>query len=58
MSELRTRDVSKLSTSRLYSLADSFRRQIVQSTGQIRFTAAVRDIPLEERIEKVHDWTV
>ena len=54
---LRTRDLRKVSTSRLYSLAESFRRQIIKETGQVRFTTPVRDIPQNERVERVQDWS-
>ena len=54
--ELATRDIADLSTSRLFQLADSLRRQISQETGDVCFTLPLREIPDEERIETVQDW--
>jgi transposase len=55
--ELQNRDLSRLSTSRLFSLADSFRRQVIQETGHVRFSTPVREIPQNERVDRVQDWT-
>ena len=54
--ELKKRDVPELCTSRLYSLADSLRQQILRKTGQIQFTSPLKEIPDEEYDEEVQDW--
>jgi transposase len=55
--ELKKRNIAELSTSRLYSLADSLRRQIKGELGGIEFTSPVDDIPKEDYHEQVQDWT-
>jgi|ERR1041385_2831760 IS30 family transposase len=54
--ELKKRDVAELSTSRLHSLANSLRQQILRETGQMQFTSPLREIPDEEYHEQVQDW--
>jgi hypothetical protein len=54
--ELQKRDVADLSTSRLFSLGDSLRQQILRETGSIQFTSPLREIPDEEYMEQVQDW--
>ena len=54
--ELAKRDLSEVPTGRLYSLADSLRRQILRETGQVRFTSPIREIPDDEYCEQVQDW--
>ncbi len=54
--ELRKRDLSQLSTPRLYALSVSLRRQIEQTIGDIRFVSPVKDIPGDEYIEEVQEW--
>lgn len=54
--ELRKRDLSELSTPRLYALAASLRRQIEQIIGDVRFVSPVKDIPGDEYIEEVQEW--
>jgi hypothetical protein len=54
--ELRKRDLSQVSTPRLYSLAAAFRRQIEQETGHIRFVSPTKDIPSDEYVEEVQEW--
>ncbi|MGZ4964400.1 MAG: hypothetical protein ACXWJB_15570 [Limisphaerales bacterium] len=54
--ELKKRDISQLSTNRLFSLADSLRRQVLRETGQIEFTTPTRDFEEGETIEMVKDW--
>lgn len=55
--ELAKRDLSELSTGRLFHLAGSLRRDILRETGSIRFTTPVNDIPEGEYHEQVQDWT-
>jgi hypothetical protein len=55
-SELRKRNLSELSTPRLYALSASLRRQIEQTTGDIRFVSPVKDIPGDEYVEEVQEW--
>ena len=54
--ELKTRDVTELSTSRLFGLAGSLRSQVLRETGQIHFTTPIREIPAEEYHEEAQDW--
>jgi hypothetical protein len=54
--ELRKRDLSQVSTPRLYSLSASLRRQIEEQTGDIRFVSPIKDIPGDEYIEEVQEW--
>jgi hypothetical protein len=55
-SELRKRDLSQLSTPRLYALSASLRRQIEQTIGDIRMASPIKDIPNGEYIEEVQEW--
>jgi len=55
--ELKKRSLAEVPTSRLFTIADSLRRQILRETGEVRFTSHVNDIPEEEFHEQVHDWT-
>ena len=54
--ELKTRDVTELSTSRLFGLAGSLRNQVLRETGQIQFTTPIREIPTDEYHEEAQDW--
>jgi hypothetical protein len=53
---LAQREVADLSTSQLYALARSLRRQIEQATGPVQFTSPVAEIPAEEYHDQVQDW--
>jgi transposase-like protein len=54
--ELAKRDLSELSTSRLFSLADNLRQQVLRETGSMRFTTPLKEIPNDEYHEQVQDW--
>lgn len=54
--ELAKRDLSTVSTARLYAMADTLRDQILRETGPVQFSMAVRDIPGDELCERAHDW--
>ena len=54
--ELKMRDVTELSTSRLFGLAGSLRAQVLRETGQIQFTLPIREIPQDEYHEEAQDW--
>jgi transcriptional regulator with XRE-family HTH domain len=54
--ELRTRDLARISTAQLYSLAEALRRQIERETGDITFVSPVKDIPSAEYVEEVQQW--
>ena len=54
--ELKKRDLADVPTARLYSLADTLRRQILRETGEIQFTSPIKEIPNEEYCEQVQDW--
>jgi len=54
--ELAKRDPAELTTSQLFTMARSLRRQIEEATGPVRFTSPVRDIPDDEYHEQVQDW--
>ena len=54
--ELAKRDVSGLTTPQLHTLARNLRRQIKQTTGPMRFTSPVSEIPSDEYHEQVQDW--
>ena len=51
--ELQTRDLSKVSTTRLYSLAHSLRRQILQETATPGFSFPKDEAPNDEDHEQV-----
>jgi transposase-like protein len=55
--ELRNRDLSKVSTTALFNLSASLRRQITHETA-CRFIAPVKDIPAEEYVEEVQEWNL
>ena len=54
--ELKQRNVAELSTPRLFTLAESLRRQIQRETGEVRFSTAVEEIPKDEYHEQAQDW--
>ena len=54
--ELAKRDLSQVSTPRLFSLAASLRQQILRETGTVQFTSPINDIPKDEYHEQVQDW--
>lgn len=55
--ELATRDLSQVSTGRLFNLEASLRRQILHETGPMCFTSPLKEIPDEEYNEHVQDWS-
>ena len=54
--ELAKRNVADLSTSRLFALAESLRRQVITETGAIQFSVPIREIPNDEYCEQAQDW--
>jgi transposase-like protein len=54
--ELAKRDLVGVSTGRLFTLAESLRRQIMQETGPLQFTSPIKDIPDDEYRDQVQDW--
>jgi len=54
--ELAGRDVKKLGTPQLHSLARNLRRQMEQAARPVRFTTPVREIPDDEYHNQVQDW--
>jgi transposase len=54
--ELAKRNVAELSTSRLFALAESFRRQILHETDELLFSSPLKEIPEEEYHEHTHEW--
>jgi len=54
--ELRQRGVKEMSTSQLYALAASLRRQIERETGPIRLVTPTKTIPNEEYVDEVQEW--
>ena len=53
---LKQRSVAELSTPRLFTLAESLRRQIQRETGEVRFSTPVEEIPKDEFHEQAQDW--
>ena len=54
--ELRGRDLTKVSTAQLYSMANSLRRQIERTVGEISLITPIKDIPHEEYVSEVQQW--
>ena len=54
--ELRQRNLTDLSTSQLFALSTSLRRQIERETGPIRFITPTNAIPKEEYVDEVQEW--
>ena len=54
--ELRQRGLAEVSTSQLYSLAASLRRQIERETGPVRLVSPAKDIPQEEYVDEIQEW--
>jgi hypothetical protein len=54
--ELKKRNVTELTTPKLFSLAASLRRQIQREIGTMEFTTPTKDMPGEEMIDEVQDW--
>ena len=54
--ELRQRGLAEVSTSQLYSLAASLRRQIDRETGPLRLVSPAKDIPPDEYVDEIQEW--
>jgi hypothetical protein len=54
--ELKKRDITELSTSRLFALAESLRRQILRETGDCQFVSPIAEIPSAELHEEIQRW--
>jgi len=54
--ELRQRGLAEVSTSQLYSLAASLRRQIQRETGPLCLVSPTRDIPQDEYVDEIQEW--
>lgn len=54
--ELKKRNVTELSTAKLFSLAASLRREIQRELGTMEFTTPTKDVPSAEFIDEVQDW--
>lgn len=54
--ELEKRSVTELSTPRLFTLAESLRRQIQREAGEVRFNAPTDQVPAAEYHEQAQDW--
>jgi hypothetical protein len=54
--ELRQRGLAEVSTSQLYAMAASLRRQIERETGPIRLVTPTNAIPKDEYVEEIQEW--
>ena len=54
--ELRSRNLSSVSTQGLYALSSSLQRQIEAAIGDLSFVSPVKDIPGDEYVEEVQQW--
>ncbi len=54
--ELRQRDLAKVSTPQLFSMANALRRQLEREAGIVRLATPVKDIPNEEYVDQVQEW--
>ncbi len=54
--ELAKRDLAKVATGRLFTLADALRRQVQRETGLVQFTSPTREIPNDEYCDRVQTW--
>ena len=54
--ELRQRGLAEVSTSQLYSLAASLRRQIERETGPVRLVSPAKNIPPDEYVDEIQEW--
>jgi hypothetical protein len=54
--ELRKRDLTQVSTARLYAMADALRRQIAHETDRVQFVTPIKAIPAFEFVEQVQEW--
>jgi len=54
--ELRQRDLARVPTARLFSLAETLRRQLERTTSALPFVVPVKDIPSAEYVEQVQEW--
>src|SRR3974377_416190 len=54
--ELRQRGLAEVSTTQLYSLAASLRRQIERETGPVRLVSPAKDIPPDEYVDEIQEW--
>jgi hypothetical protein len=54
--ELRQRDLAKVPTARLYSLAAALRRELARETEAVSFVSPVNAIPADELVKQVQQW--
>jgi hypothetical protein len=54
--ELRQRGLAEVSTTQLYSLAASLRRQIERQTAPVRLVTPTTAIPKEEYVDEIQEW--
>jgi hypothetical protein len=54
--ELQKRDLSSVSTSSLYSLANSLRHQLHREIGPMQFSTSANDVPSDEYHDQAQDW--
>jgi transposase-like protein len=54
--ELTGRNLSSVSTSRLFALEAALTHQILAETGELRFTSPLKEIPDDEYHEQAQDW--
>jgi hypothetical protein len=54
--ELKKRDLAQVPTARLFSIAESLRREIIRETGHVSFTSPIEEIPKEEYHEQIQNW--
>jgi hypothetical protein len=55
--EIRKRNLADVSTARLYLLAETFRREIERLTDGPKFASPVKNIPSDEYVENIQEWT-
>ena len=55
--ELSQRSLTEVSTAQLHSLAAALRRQIERETGPVRFITSTNDIPKEEYVDQIQEWS-
>lgn len=54
--ELRQRDLTQVSTARLFAIADNLRHQLARELDEVTFIAPVKNIPAAEYVEEVQEW--
>jgi transcriptional regulator with XRE-family HTH domain len=56
--ELKKRDLAQVSTARLLALSAALQRELRAELGDFRCASPLKDIPSDEYVEEIQEWTL